>query len=133
MHAAPRVVQDSRSSIKAESAKFTASQRLLRKVGFGHVVKAENISDKKFKIFFAYNGMNNARLGIIASKKTLPNAVDRNYVKRVIREAFRHHNVKSCKLDLVVMVKRAYAEERGSRCDNLQTLFSRIENRCAEL
>ena len=133
MHAAPRVVQDSQSSITAISAKFTAAQRLLRKDGFGRVVNAESISDKKFKIFFLHNDNKIARLGIIASKKTLPNAVDRNRVKRIIREMFRQHNIKFRTLDLVVMVRRAYAQELDSRCENLETLFSRIENRCAEL
>jgi ribonuclease P protein component len=126
-------VQGLQFSITAISAKFTAAQRLLRKDGFGRVVNAENIADKKFKIFFLHNGRKNARLGIIASKKTLPNAVDRNHVKRIIREAFRQHSIKLRTLDLVVMVRRAYAQELGSRCDSLETLFSRIENRCAEL
>jgi ribonuclease P protein component len=133
MLVAPRVVQDSQSSITAISAKFTAAQRLLRNDGFGRVVNAENISDNKFKIFFVHNDRKNARLGIIASKKTLPNAVDRNRVKRIIREAFRQHSIKFCTLDLVVLVRRAYAQECSLRCGNLETLFSRIENRCAEL
>ena len=133
MHVAPRAVQDSQCSVRAISAKFTPAHRLLRKDGFGRVVNAENISDRNFKIFYLHNGGNTARLGIIASKKILPNAVDRNHVKRIIREAFRQHKIKLSKLDLVVMVRRNYALERESQCGNLGSLFSRIENRCAEL
>lgn len=115
------------------SEKFPATHRLLRKDGFNHVLYAENISEKYFKIFFVFNGKQYARLGIIASKKTLPRAVDRNRVKRIIREAFRQHNIKQRKLDLIVLVARAYAQQRGAQGENLEMLFSRVETRCAKL
>jgi ribonuclease P protein component len=105
---------------------------LLRADGFDHVIRAENITEKHFKIFFARNCENNARLGIIASKKTLPNATDRNRVKRIIRETFRQHNIKICKLDMVVMVRRGYSQKVDTWIDNLERLFSQVENRCAE-
>jgi ribonuclease P protein component len=105
---------------------------LLRVGGFDQVIRAENVSDKHFKIFFTRNGKNNARLGIIASKKLLPSAVDRNRVKRFVRETFRKHTIKLCKLDLVVKVSNGYSWKVGSRIDNLKKLFSQVENRCAE-
>ncbi|MBI2286664.1 MAG: ribonuclease P protein component [Nitrosomonadales bacterium] len=136
-HVAPRAVPDSRFSISALpsslSAEFTAVHRLLRKNGFDHVIRAENIADKYFKIFFVRNGERNARLGIIVAKKTLSGAADRNRVKRIIREAFRQHNIKQCKLDVVVMARHAYPLESGAQAGNLKMLFSRVENRCAEL
>jgi ribonuclease P protein component len=108
---------------------------LLRADGFEHVIRAdrtENISNKQFKVFFVRNFGNNARLGIVASKKTLPGATERNRVKRAIREAFRHHNVKVCQLDLVVMVRRDYSSKIDMRIDNLERLFSQVEHRCAD-
>jgi ribonuclease P protein component len=122
-------VPDSLSSI---SAQFAAACRLLRADGFDHVMHAENIADKHFKIFFVRNCLNNARLGIVASKKLLPNAVDRNRVKRIIREVFRHHQIKLCNLDLVVMVRRDYSRMVNTRVDSLDKLFSQVKNRCAE-
>jgi len=71
MPVAPRVVQDSQSNLSALSAKLTAAHRLLREDGYDHVVHAENISDRNFKIFFVCNGKKNARLGMIVSKKTI--------------------------------------------------------------
>lgn len=129
MHVAPRAERNSLSSL---SAKFSAAHRLLRKVGFDHVVHAENMADKCFRIFFVRNGKSTARLGIIVGKKTLSGAADRNRVKRVIREAFRQHSIKRCELDLVVMVKRSCPQEGRTQTDDLKTLFSRIESRCAE-
>ena len=91
------------------------------------------MADRHFKIFFERNDKKNARLGIIVGKKTLSGAADRNCVKRIIREAFRQHNIKLCKLDLVVMVRRAYSIKCSTQAGDLKMLFSRIENRCAEL
>lgn len=122
-------MQDSRSSI---SSKLTVACRLLRADGFDHVIRAESVADNQFKIFFTRNRKNNARLGIIASKKLLPSAADRNRVKRFIRETFRQHNIKLCKLDLVVIVGRDYSRKVNTRIDNLKKLFSQVENRCAE-
>jgi len=114
------------------NSKFTVAHRLLRKNGFDRVIHAENILDKYFKVFFAQNEEDHARLGIIASKKTLPSAANRNFVKRVIRETFRQHGIKAHKLDLVVMVRRAYLQEGISQKKTLEMLFSRIQNRCAK-
>ncbi len=128
MHAVPRAVQDSLSS---PSAGFTAAHRLLRKDGFDRVLHAENLADKYFKVFFARNANNNARLGIVASKRMLPHATDRNRVKRIIRETFRQHRIKSRNIDLVVMVRRAHAKDKLGQ--DLETLFNRVESKCAEL
>lgn len=130
-------MSDSRFSTSALplslSAEFTAAHRLLREDGFDHVMRAENMADKDFKIFFVRNDKRNARLGMVVAKKTLSGAADRNRVKRIIREAFRQHSIKQCKLDVVVMARRAYPQESGVQAGNLKMLFSRVENRCAEL
>ncbi|MBI5437998.1 MAG: ribonuclease P protein component [Nitrosomonadales bacterium] len=135
MRAAQRAVPGSRFNIPAPqpglSAKFTAAHRLLRENGFDRAVRAKSISDSHFKIFFVGNGKKNARLGIIVGKKTLSGAVDRNRAKRIIREAFRQHGIKLLKLDIVVMLRRA--DPPGAQAGNLKTLFSQVENRCAEL
>lgn len=126
----PEAVRDSLSSI-AIAAEFTAAHRLLREDGFDHVVHAENIADKHFKIFFVRNGKQNARLGIIASKRNLPGATQRNRVKRAIREAFRRHSIKTQHIDLVVMFR--CADLQAVQGEDLETLFRRVENRCASL
>lgn len=125
-------MQDSRFN---NSFKFTVAYRLLRVDGFEHVLRAESaisIADKHFKIFFVRNGKNNARLGIIASKKAFPSSVDRNRLKRIIRERFRQHNVKRCKTDMVVMARHEFPLKIDAQIENLERLFSQVESRCAE-
>ncbi len=127
-----KAVQDSRFSIiKTES--FSAESRLLRKIGYKHVLCAEKIADKQLKIFYSTNKLGNSRLGIIASKKKFSRAVDRNNIKRVIREAFRQHAIKTSGLDLVVLVKNAYSEDNKVNNNKLGILFSQIGNKCADL
>ena len=122
-------MQDSQSS---DSSKFTVAFRLLRSDGFDHVFRKGNIADNHFKIFFASNCKNNARLGIITSTKSLPRSVDRNHVKRLVREAFRQHNIRHSKLDLVVKVGGDLFRKADVRIDYLNKLFSQVEGRCAK-
>ena len=46
-----------------------------------------------------------ARLGLAVAKKRLKRAVDRNRIKRLIRESFRQHRAILGGLDIVVLVK----------------------------
>lgn len=126
----PKAVQDLQSDL---SEKFTTAHRLLRKNGFDHVVCAENTANRLYKVFFVRNNVQNARLGIIVGKKTLSGATDRNRLKRIIRQTFRQHSIKLCKLDMVVFVRRAYSQEPDEQAAKLKMLFSRVENICAEL
>jgi len=49
------------------------------------------------------------RLGVIASKKTFPRAVDRNKAKRMLRESFRLNRqfISPVKIDFVLVARRA--------------------------
>lgn len=57
-------------------------------------------------MLFLPNGGPVARLGMAVAKKTLRRAVDRNRVKRLIRESFRFRQQELAGLDLVVMCAR---------------------------
>ena len=48
------------------------------------------------------NGLDRARLGMVIAKRLLPRAVDRNRVKRCVREAFRLHQSSLPACDFVV-------------------------------
>lgn len=67
--------------------------------------------DKFFLVFANINNLDQSRLGVIASKKVSRHAVDRNRLKRVVREAFRLGRSLLDKngqgLDIVVLTKKA--------------------------
>ena len=131
MHVEPGVVQDLQYK-GAKAEKFTAANRLLRDTGFNRVLHADNISSRFLRIYFARNNMNNARLGIIVPKKILPRSVDRSRVKRLIREIFRKHSIKTINMDLVVMIRSASALQIINEVISLAQLFSQVEFRCAK-
>ena len=48
------------------------------------------------------------RLGLIIAKKTAKSAVDRNYMRRVLRELFRLNQHEIAPLDLVIQVQKTF-------------------------
>uniref|UniRef100_E6QPN7 RNase P, protein C5 component, processes tRNA,4.5S RNA n=1 Tax=mine drainage metagenome TaxID=410659 RepID=E6QPN7_9ZZZZ len=83
-------------------------------------------------MYFVPNNEKNARLGIIASKRCMNKAVERNRNKRAVREIFRSHPVKESKLDLVVQIRRTSALTLAIQRVELASLFSQLEARCAQ-
>ena len=49
---------------------------------------------------------NQSRLGLVVSKKNISTAVERNRVKRVIRESFRKNKSQIPNLDVVVLIRK---------------------------
>jgi len=62
-----------------------------------------------------------ARLGLAVAKKHVRRAVDRNRIKRVVRESFRRQQHRLKGLDLVVLVKPGI-----QKVDN-RTLFAALQ------
>lgn len=54
------------------------------------------------------NTLGHARLGLIVSKKVAKRANKRNYMKRVIRDWFRHHKHQLPTQDFIVRVRLAF-------------------------
>ena len=52
------------------------------------------------------NGLTQARVGIITSARVAPRAVDRNRMKRMVREAFRVARQRLPGVDVVVQLRR---------------------------
>jgi ribonuclease P protein component len=61
-----------------------------------------------------------SRLGIALTRKLAPRSVDRNRVKRLVRETFRRHVLKLAGLDCVVMLRERFDDA------NLPTVLAEI-------
>jgi ribonuclease P protein component len=130
MHVELRAVLDLPSN---EKESFSSTQRLLRADGFDRAMNAQKISDKHFLVFFVKNNQSEARLGIVVAKKILALATARNFAKRKIRETFRQHSIRKAGLDIVVMIKPAFAHESvENRRPDLSRLLTQLELRWAE-
>ncbi len=72
-----------------------------------------------------------ARLGLAIAKKQIRRAVDRNRIKRIIRESFRRQREQLPPVDIVVMVRRPLLElEQKEIFSRLQRLWHKITERC---
>lgn len=103
--------------------RFSKNSRLLDAAAFGRVFeKATRSRDKWFTVLCRRNDRSIARLGLAISKKNCKRASDRNRLKRVIRESFRHHQDELDGLDIIVMNKTAAADENNKALsDSLET------------
>ncbi len=81
-------------------------RRIRQRTEFEQAFHAERQINKWFVIYVRKNESGFARLGIIASKRTMPKSVTRNFVKRLIRDVFRRLFPAGSSLDIVVRVKR---------------------------
>jgi ribonuclease P protein component len=79
---------------------------LRQRAEFDQAFRAESVTNKWFAVYVQKNTSGYARLGIVASKRTMPNAVSRNFAKRLIREAYRCNFPSEKALDVVVRARR---------------------------
>lgn len=86
--------------------RFSRIDRLVDKGDFQSVfAKPSKVSRKYLLALFRPNQKPHARLGIIISKHRVRRAVDRNRIKRAIRESFRHHKETLKGLDIIVLIR----------------------------
>ena len=75
------------------------------------------------------NSLGYSRLGMAVSKKNLPKAVDRNRIKRLIREAFRQR-LSHKGVDVVVLTRNPIINMDNTQIfEQLDWLLQRIEKR----
>ena len=76
-----------------------------------------------------------ARLGIAVSKRNLRLAVERNRIKRLVRESFRTSDIRDLSLDIVVLPRNAVRDADPARLrrtlqqrwDSLRTFANNID------
>ena len=95
--------------------RLSAANRLKKSGEFTRVFKQPFRSvDRQFIVLAKQNNLPLARLGLAIAKKRIPLAVNRNRIKRLIRESFRHNKSNLIGLDIVVMVQSRFEQERGA-------------------
>lgn len=86
--------------------RFRPDNRLKRPEEYKQVFSSKRrSSDNSFLFLARSNGFNHARLGLAVPKKYIHRAVERNRLKRIIRESFRLKQEKLKGNDIVVVVK----------------------------
>lgn len=87
---------------------FPKQNRLLNAADYKAVFsKAEfKVSCRYFLVLAIKNNWMHSRLGLVIAKKNVAKAVQRNRVKRMVRNYFRLHGDQTAGLDLVVLARK---------------------------
>ncbi|HEU4708381.1 MAG TPA: ribonuclease P protein component [Methylophilaceae bacterium] len=84
---------------------FPRQARLTETDDFSSVFNfRKRISGPHLALYYRPNQLSRSRLGLIVGKKTARSSVRRNYMRRVLRELFRHQQSKLKNVDIVIRV-----------------------------
>jgi len=113
---------------------FPRHVRLLKPDEFSRVFKNPvRSSDRFFTILAVSSETTHARLGLAISKKNAKRAVDRNRIKRLIRESFRLTQLSLPAIDLVVMAKPVTKSADNQQIFHaLEQHWNRLQKQCAK-
>ena len=109
------------------TARFPRRARLLKPAEFKTAFeRGKRIHERSLTAVAAVNAVGHARLGLAVSKKAVALSVERNRIKRQIRESFRLHQQRLPATDLVILVKPG---SRTLQSPQLRQSLERLWNR----
>ena len=113
--------------------RFGADRRLRTKPQFDWIYAGgRRIDDRFFGLRIKTNELGFARVGLAVAIKTAGNAIERNRLRRLVRESFRlaQHDLPA--VDIVVSAKNpAVQAPPDSLRASLATLWQRVASTCA--
>ncbi len=68
--------------------------------------QGKRLSTPYFILAFHRNTVDNPRLCISVGRKHIARAVDRNRIKRIIRESFRQHRATLKNIDIIIIINK---------------------------
>jgi len=117
------------------SCTFKKSQRLLNASDFKEVFDNNKVKTANSSLLILAKPADgcHSRLGLVIAKKNIPTAVQRNLLKRVVRETFRKQAFEP-PLDIVFLARRGANELSVKQLTQLlQKSWSRLGDRCKGL
>ena len=112
----------------ARSEGFSRRHRFAVQGSFGAVLRNSRKLRSPHAVLHVTPGIpGTSRLGVALTRRLMPSSVERNAVKRALREAFRRHSIKAAGLDLVVMFRAPIIPaERRAVVDEVRGLFDSL-------
>ncbi|RVU83687.1 ribonuclease P protein component [Leucothrix sargassi] len=90
---------------------FSRKLRLTKAEDYEYVfANAKRFGNHNFTLLVRKNNLGHARLGLAIAKKSVKLASDRNRIKRLIRENFRHELSSLPPVDIIAMCRRGAVE-----------------------
>ncbi|MEO5694868.1 MAG: ribonuclease P protein component [Usitatibacter sp.] len=88
---------------------YSRRHRFAERGSFGPVLRAPRKLRGRLAIVHVMPAASlHSRLGLALTRRLVPSAVDRNMVKRMVRETFRRHDVKQSGFDCVVTLREKF-------------------------
>lgn len=105
---------------------FKKHQRLLKKIDYDYVFEqAKKVITAEFVLLYRKNNLGHARLGLALSKKMIAKAHDRNRLKRILRESFRHKHLPA--VDMIFLARSGVAKQSNADINtNLSKAWERL-------
>ncbi len=116
---------------KKSNYSFTKKYKINKPAQYSHIFsKPKRIVDKKFIIIAKLNKEKYPRLGLAISKKSIKLSVQRNRIKRLIKEYFRKEVIPcNAPIDFVVMAKKNIQnDDNKSLTLSLSVNFNKLIN-----
>ncbi|MEH6446190.1 MAG: ribonuclease P protein component [Oceanospirillaceae bacterium] len=115
---------------------YPRSLRLLSGGDFQKVFDAVEIKvpDQRILILSRANGLDHPRIGFIISKKNIRHAVNRNLVRRVMRESFRLNQENLPAHDMIIMARKGAGEISSEELHRLaKKCWSRLNKKAKQV
>lgn len=107
---------------------FSKRRRITERDAFEKAFRAKRAANPWFTVYARANECGYARLGLVVGKKVAPLAVDRNVIKRLVREAFRCDFPAQAGLDIVVHARRQIGKDnKPEGREALAKLFKAVQ------
>jgi len=114
---------------------FKKTQRLLNASDFKQVFDNNKVKVANSSLLILAKPADGitSRLGLVVAKKNIPTAVQRNQLKRVVRETFRKRQFET-PLDIVFLARRGADKLSAQQLtDILQKSWGKLNDRCKML
>lgn len=111
--------------------KFPSELRLLKTDDYSSVFNfRKRMTGATLVIHYRNNPHLHARLGVVVSKKVAKLSVDRNYMRRVLRELFRQNKANVSNLDLVIRPQKSFsAKNYNEIVQEFDMLITKLKSR----
>lgn len=126
----------SAASVPCSTTTFTKAKRLLNAKDYSQVFDGAEarVSHKHLLLLARTNSGPENRLGLVIAKKNVRLAVQRNRIKRIVREFFRTTPVDETSLDVVLLARRGMDQlDNAELTSILQRQWQKLEHHASRL
>lgn len=104
--------------------RFTRENRLISKQDFQRVFASRcKIAHKYLVAIYCPSGLQLARLGLVIAKHHIPLAVDRNRIRRILRESFRQQQDALKGLDIIILLRSECTPQGNTLRQDIDSLW----------